>query len=427
MMQAATYTWTKALAAFFVIVALALYLAALRKDDSPRMIGAFLALAAGLLTHYSAGPYVVILTLHYLVTAFRSRPAKFRELTLIAALCGLLLCTWFAWSIKVYGTHSTFASNTSLTSRQQYEGSYVEKVAGNLFDTVAPGIVRDASLVHLFDQPSFAGFLRDNIFIVYQTNLIFGMGVLGGPLVVWLLIGVVRGKDAERERGFWLMLIPCAVVLGIAVVGERDSSGVAHLTLLPLELLGLTWLAVNFQWRRWAAWLILLGALVDFPLGVFFQARVENLENGAGRQVYAGLSVAKGGFTTDVQGPEMLSRSSWQNWFHKHHYALSREWLDQVDHYHGPQPVAPSAAAKAHAALAGTVAEDQSLWQGWYSRHGGSVTYFGDLFGEGWGPCAVWLALWAGLLWTMWRRLPPAAAAVRVPVKTPRKPTRRKR
>ena len=107
------------------------------------MVAAFLALSAGLLTHYSAGPYVVILTLHYLFTAFRKRGANFKELGAIAGLCGVLLFTWFGWSLAVYGTHITVASNTAVTDSQRYQGSALEKIAANLFDTVVPRILRD--------------------------------------------------------------------------------------------------------------------------------------------------------------------------------------------------------------------------------------------------------------------------------------------
>jgi len=72
-MQNATYTWTKLLTAFFVILALSLYLSAWRKRDSRRMVAAFVALAAGLLVHYSAGPYVVFFAVHYLLVVFRTR------------------------------------------------------------------------------------------------------------------------------------------------------------------------------------------------------------------------------------------------------------------------------------------------------------------------------------------------------------------
>jgi hypothetical protein len=58
-MQAATYSWTKSLASFFVLLSIGLYLATLRKHDRLRMTAAFLAAAAGVLVHYMAGPYLL--------------------------------------------------------------------------------------------------------------------------------------------------------------------------------------------------------------------------------------------------------------------------------------------------------------------------------------------------------------------------------
>ena len=77
------------------------------------------------------------------------------------------------------------------------------------------------------------------------------MGLIGGPLVVWFVIAAFRGrKGLGAERNFWLMLIAFSLLIGLAVVGERDYFGVAHLTLVPLELLGLTLLSARFFSRR---------------------------------------------------------------------------------------------------------------------------------------------------------------------------------
>jgi len=187
-MQNATYTWTKLLTVFYVILAVRLYLSGWRKRDSVRMTAAFVALAAGLLVHYSAGPYVVFFALHYLLVVFRTRPAKWKELAAIAVSCGLLLFTWFGWSIAAYGAKPTFASNTSITLSRQVQGSILAKITGNLMDSIVPRISYDPAKAHLFDQPYAPAVVRDNVFLLYNTNLILSMGLFGGPLVVWLLI-----------------------------------------------------------------------------------------------------------------------------------------------------------------------------------------------------------------------------------------------
>ncbi len=48
-------------------------------------------------------------------------------------------------------------------------------------------------------------------------------------------------------RWFWMAMISFCVLTGIASVGERDPLGVAHATLLTVEVLGLSMLAVHFH------------------------------------------------------------------------------------------------------------------------------------------------------------------------------------
>jgi hypothetical protein len=340
-MQGATYSWTKSLSSFFVILSLGLYLAALRKNDRLRMPAAFLAAAAGLLVHYMAGPYLLFLALHYLLQVFPKRRGRWVELATIAGLGGLLLFTWFGWSLTAYGPNGTFKSNTSVTSAEQYDGNNLVKIGANLFDTLLPAQVRRGSLLRPSSgEPNQAGLARDNAFAFYQENLIFGMGLAGGPFVLWLLYRFYRRNDvdARPEWRFWRVMIPFCVVAGIAVVGERNFYGSAHLTMLPLEVLGLTLIAASFPWRRNLAVLLLVGCAVDFGLGVFLQTNIEALENTPARTVFtAALQPWDGNWRPGPPQPESLSVAASGNWLAKHRFTLTRQMLANLADFHpGP-------------------------------------------------------------------------------------------
>ena len=403
-MQNATYTWTKSLPAFFVILAILLYLKAWRSNDPFRMVAAFLALAMGLLAHYSTGPYIAFLVLHYLLFVFWKRRAKVKELACIAGLCTSLLATWFGWSIATYGVRATFASNTSVTTSQRYQGHNLEKIRDNLMDSVVPRLLKDPSIRKAFTQPNTWGMVRDYAFIVYQLNLIFCMGALGGFTAVWLAGTTLRKRVGNKgERAFWAGLIAWSVLVGIAVVGEGDPLGVAHLTLVPMAVLGMTLVASRFQARRALAWVVIAGCIIDFSLGVFLQARMEHLENAPERPVFLGLIFMQGQFRTGLVSEDSLSPMAWDNWMRKHEYKLAEDWGRQVDGTHAGDPAYEPAKAIARQGLARMKADDANLWRGWYQRHGGEMTFLGDHFGAGEQTSAVLLLLFAALIWKLSR------------------------
>jgi 4-amino-4-deoxy-L-arabinose transferase-like glycosyltransferase len=353
-MENATYTWTKLLAAFYVALALWFYLAGWRKNDRLRMTAAFVSLAAGVLVHYSAGPYLVFLALHYLIFLFRRRRERWRELATAAGAGGVLLASWFAWSIAVYGARPTFLSNTAVTASAKVEGGNAAKIAANLFDTLVPYPLRSDVSVKFLQQPTRAGWLRDSAFLVYQTNVIFAMGAIGGLVVLYLLYLAWRRRRSE-EQSFWLILVPFCLVLSVAVHGERETFGVAHVTLQPMVALGLTLLAAGLaSLGRVAGVLLLAGCILDFSLGVFLQARVENAENTADQIVFTNQTT-------------QLSGSAWLNWFQKHQLA-----------------------ACGAVQLERCRERDQLYFDGWYARNQGEMVFLGDWAGD-WSTIAVLL------------------------------------
>jgi hypothetical protein len=412
MMENAWYPWTKLLTAFYVLFGIWLYLAGLRKNDSLRIVLSFLSLAAGLLVHYSAGPYIVFLAGHYLVRVLARRPNKLRELALIAILCGLLLGTWFGYSLRTYGPKGTLASNTSVTGAQSYEGGAVARIASNILSTIVPAIVYNSQALSIFNQPNEWGELRDNWFVVYQANLIFGMGLVGGPFAAWLLYHWLRtGRSPSSARGFWLAFIPIVVVMGIAVFGGSDPMGVAHLTLLPVEALGITLIAAAFPWRRWIAGLLLAGLVIDFSLGIFLPARIQNLDNSPQKTVFT---------DTGSPTPDMPGIHAWFNWTLKNRDRLFYKWIHELKNV--PQvPEVQQGIERFRTELA----DDARNFGGWYDRHGGRFTFIGDdVRGPSFEgidiPTVLFLLLFLGLMRAFWHQA-MSFAPVHLPTAIPAK------
>jgi hypothetical protein len=431
-MQNDTYTWTKSLAAFYVLLALSFYLTGWRKRDPIRMTAAFLALAGGLLVHYSAGPYVLFFALHYLLFVFRTRQHKWRELAAIAVICPAFLLVWVGWSISAYGLGATFGSNTAVTASKDFKGSNTDKVIGNIVDSIVPSIVRGPPELDDFSHSSIVATIHDKAFLNYQPNLILSMGLVGGPIIVWLLIRNLRKRrNQPRERFFWLALIAFSVFAGLAVVGERDRFGSAHLTLLPMELLGLTMLAGYFPSRRTVAYFIIAGCAFDSALGVLLHAHLQHLENSPSQQLYSGVSYDNGAIQFGAATEISLPSNMWNNWLRKHQFALGHQWLAEVAAFHQGTPGLEPMKAAARENIGGMLQQDTTIWRGWYSRHGGSVTLLGDHFGESNALQYLLVIAWLGLLAAMVREaraISPVAQAPPVSQATPArgKPSRRR-
>jgi hypothetical protein len=422
-MQNVTYSWTKALAAFYVILAICLYLAGWRKEDRTRTMAAFVALAAGMLVHYSAGPYIVFLGLHYLVRVVRWR--RWRDVAVVALPAVILLAVWFGWSLKTYGRKATLASNTSVTSAAPGGSRNTVKILRNISDTIIPAWARNA--VPKYDQKNAVGKLRDQAFTFYQMNLIFAMGAIGGPLVLWLLyLWLIRGA-ATPERTFWRILVPFCILVGIAVVGERDPLGVPHLTLLALEVAGLTLLAAAFpKLGRAFRLAIVVGCCIDFSLGVYLQAHVEGMENSPVAMVYPELSFRGREFLTVGSTPESLGENPWHNWWIKRRGELSERWLAELPRAHQGDRLFAYSWPQVRGILADAIHDDAVNWGAWGARHGGRVDFLGDwaagLSGGGSDIASgVFLLMFAGcvvllLRETMTTAHPVKAAPVRRPV-----------
>ena len=268
----ATYTWTKGFTNFHVLLGLVLYARAMRRPDPHRMLAAFLTLSAGVLVHYSAAPYFILVLLHYL-SSWRRRRTPWTEAGRMAAGCTLLLGTWIGWALFTYGPAVTFGSNTTAVGASAMTTAQnLAKIGGNLVTSVVPHPLRIGwtEFTGTFVQTNPWGVLRDYFFMMVQTNLLLGLGSLGWVAVGWVLWRQRRagGQEGRAERWFWFGLAGAGAVLTIATHPTADAYGVAHVCSQPLLWLGLCLLAAYLgTLPRWLRWVVVAGCGVDFLLG----------------------------------------------------------------------------------------------------------------------------------------------------------------
>lgn len=269
--QNTTFAWTKLIAGFFILAAL-YFLAppptgtvAARRPAGP----ALALFAAGVLTHYSAGPWIAAFLPLGLWAMFRQPGGvSWRALLADALAAGMLLATWFGWAGAQFGAAGTVGTNSSVRSLG------AATLAENFHDWM---IKLGCTLVpHPFHwtnpemtaQTNRLTWLRDYFFNLYQLNLPFAFG-LAGLLVLLLAAGRARGRVVTAGRGFWLAGIPLVVAISMAVqAGGADFFGVTHVCLQPLVILGLAFVAATLA-RGGVPWLA-LGLLwaADFAFGI---------------------------------------------------------------------------------------------------------------------------------------------------------------
>jgi len=275
-MQNATYTWTKAFAAGWVVMGVCFYMR--------RRIGAAaISLAAGMLVHYSAAPFALAVGLH----CFFSRFWRIRELprAIAAALAGVaLLATWFVWSVWYLGIKTTFAS-PALTSGAPDDsvGENIRRIAYNLFTSLVPHVLHsmgsDPNSTVLRNVHNWRN-LRDYYFTMAQTSLPTMIGLTGGVIVAGVVLRMFwRGNGLHvREKGFWLFFLLFGCVVGTAANDNWDAPGSAHLALQPLALMGVTLLAAWLPSARPALFrVVMVGLAVDYCLGILLHFNRESL------------------------------------------------------------------------------------------------------------------------------------------------------
>lgn len=272
-----TYTWTKALSAYYVLLGLYFYLKsrnhppenktvdpshssglapdieglALRseatKGHNPQkmdLIFCAIFLSCAYLTHYSALPFLLIITIDFLLLVFRRKMA-FSNLILTLSIITLLASPWLLWSISTYGVNATFFSNT--TYLWQNNISLSQRLYKDLHNTYMSAfpILTDRYITLMAQQQNYLVRFYDNIFSLYlsnvPTNITFTLFFV---LCVYLFSACVKLISRQwkpmLENGtlvFLCIFITAGFILAIPANPTADMAGIAHVTHLPISLL----------------------------------------------------------------------------------------------------------------------------------------------------------------------------------------------
>ena len=248
--QNTTFAWTKLTCTFWILSGSYFLLRGVLNELGAReRIAGFLCLAAGLITHYSAGPWILAWVIAYAVWALRPirglRPL--REAGIVALACGLLTLTWFGWAIHTYGLQDTGTSNSAAQSwNTQTPHDRVLVPLRNIVDTFVPHPFRtmDKGIIYQLSQ---GGRVRDYFFNIYQTNLPLAAGFSGFFVIIFSCLRPPRTQTSSppRERRFWLWFAPFIILTGILVHTPPEGWGLAHICLQPLVIIGLAWIATR--------------------------------------------------------------------------------------------------------------------------------------------------------------------------------------
>jgi len=277
--QNVTFPWTKLLTAFYVLTALTMLARNSTVESLRRVALAGLFLGAGIAVHYSAVVFALPVVLMAIWVRRRSPGALITGLTLLGSVA-VVLAPWIVYSAAVFGAAATFGSNTAVVDAAGLgiTGNVI-KVVLNIRDTLIPHFLRPRPplIEELMHQPNIWARLRDWWFAPLQVNFPMAVGTMSQVVIAAGLPFALRSSLRLRRLAQpWLVSLGCAVVLGVAVHGARDTLGLAHICLQPVVLLAAAAAGVLLPclpvWLRCVA---VAGLAWDYLVGVLLQIGLE--------------------------------------------------------------------------------------------------------------------------------------------------------
>ena len=272
--QHLTYSWTRLPVALVTALGCYFYVLGLRDNSARYAITALGCLCLAVLGHYSAAPFALVLGLHFAFGCLRSDGLSgIKPLAIAAALILLLAAPWFAWSITHYGLGATLSATSTVgENADKTTLEILNQIFRNVYYTLVPFFIDGR---HALGDS--LGQVRDYFFFLFQSNLLFMPG--SATLLVGILTLRQRFKAKTPEVRPWLVAVYLFLVIAFLSIATNDnaySTGVAHISFLPVSLSLTVWVASQVpslpsRWRIFWFSGLLFDSLAGIALHFFVQ------------------------------------------------------------------------------------------------------------------------------------------------------------
>jgi hypothetical protein len=202
----------------------------------------------GFIVHFSAGPYILGILIHFLFRAFFERNL-FKKFLIFVSIFFATIFTYFSWSIKNYGIKNSFLSNTTYQGQKNMDFlKRIEKDINNFYKTIFPVIPEEYQKIFSFyNDRKFETF--NFILPLYSSNI---WGNLTFTLSIFLLFIIFKKFEnfLNVDKNFFKFYLPFTFIISLIVNPTKDLCGVAHVTFLPFVCILLSFVikeVLNFR------------------------------------------------------------------------------------------------------------------------------------------------------------------------------------
>lgn len=295
--QQATYTWTKSLCTYFLLMGVYFYLEGRKKGNRLMFLITAFFLSGALLTHYSALIYILIIFADLLIFTIIKRGKYVKSLIITSTIFLATVSIWFGWSAKHYGLPQTLFPNTAFEWQKNITfEARIRKDMYNLVNILAPRLTDNYSKM-ISKQTSQTLVFYDMIIGIYPPTLPGNITISFSIMLMIIILEKIiisthsllsRIRDNRRlvdienisKSVFWKnrfqqrmnelyenptfflgVFMTLSLFIGITAIAYPNPTGDAHIICFPLSLLIICFcIILLFQLRN--KWKFLTGIIL---------------------------------------------------------------------------------------------------------------------------------------------------------------------